>query len=99
MKHEKRMIGCRVSFPAPFYDELESLWMYESGSHHAIKFEAFLSVLVGHGLEVYKKTLPRWTEDAPGAVAGGAERITPAEADAWDRGEVDADPRVLRYRQ
>jgi hypothetical protein len=97
MKHEKRMIGCRVSFPAPFYDELEGLWQYETGSHKALKFEQFLSSLVGYGLEVYKKTLPRWTEEAPPDADGG-EHIPPASPDAWDRGDVDADPRVLRYR-
>jgi hypothetical protein len=96
MKHEKRMIGCRVSFPAPFYDELESLWIYESGAHHALKFEQFLSTLVGHGLEAYKKTLPKWTEEE--AAADGAEHIPEAAPDAWDFDGTEHE-NILRYRQ
>jgi hypothetical protein len=81
VKREKRMIGCRVSFPAPFYDELEGLWMYESGAHHAIKFEQFLSTLVGYGLECYRKTLPLWKEEDPPAKDEGPD---PADDEAWE---------------
>ncbi|GHV81908.1 hypothetical protein AGMMS49991_04660 [Spirochaetia bacterium] len=100
MKHEKRMIACRVSFPASFYNELEGFYQYENGSHQALKFEQFLSSLIGYGLEVYKKTLPWQKETAPDAGEGdGVEHIPPAVPDAWDRGEVDRDPRILKYNR
>ncbi|GHT61237.1 hypothetical protein FACS1894109_19640 [Spirochaetia bacterium] len=99
MKREN-VIGCRVSFPASFYNELEGFYQYENGSHQALKFEQFLSSLIGYGLEVYKRTLP-WqkVDPAESAEGDGVEHIPPAARDAWDRGEVDADPCVLRYKR
>jgi hypothetical protein len=80
MKKE-RQIGIRVGVPAFFALELEDVYKHTSGAHRALAFPDFVGLLVGVGLEAYRKqNLPEpreadndeapedtwnWTEEEP----------------------------------
>jgi len=54
MKKEKQ-IGVRVGLPAFFALELEDVYRHTEGAHRALAFPDFVGLLVGIGLEQYKK--------------------------------------------
>jgi len=54
MKKEKQ-IGVRVGLPAFFALELEDVYKRTEGAHRALAFPDFIGLLVGMGLEAYRK--------------------------------------------
>jgi len=54
MKKE-RQIGIRVGVPAFFALELEDVYKHTEGAHRALAFPDFVGLLVGVGLEAYRK--------------------------------------------
>ena len=54
MKKEKQ-IGVRVGLPAFFALELEDVYRHTEGAHRALAFPNFVGLLVGLGLEAYRK--------------------------------------------
>ena len=67
MKKEKQ-IGVRVGLPAFFALELEDVYKHTEGAHRALAFPDFIGLLVGMGLEAYRKgkALPETVqEEAP----------------------------------
>jgi hypothetical protein len=54
MKKE-RQIGIRVGVPAFFALELEDVYKHTEGAHRALAFPDFVGLLVGMGLEQYRK--------------------------------------------
>ena len=54
MKKE-RQIGIRVGVPAFFALELEDVYKRTEGAHRALAFPDFVGLLVGLGLEAYRK--------------------------------------------
>jgi hypothetical protein len=54
MKKEKQ-IGIRVGVPAFFALELEDVYKHTEGAHRALAFSDFVGLLVGMGLEQYRK--------------------------------------------
>jgi hypothetical protein len=54
MKKE-RQIGLRVGVPAFFALELEDVYRHKEGAHRALAFPDFVGLLVGMGLEQYRK--------------------------------------------
>jgi hypothetical protein len=57
MKKE-RQIGIRVGVPAFFCLELEDVYKHSEGAHRALAFPDFVGLLVGIGLEQYRKQNP-----------------------------------------
>jgi hypothetical protein len=54
MKKE-RQIGIRVGLPAFFALELEDVYRHTEGAHRALAFPDFCGLLIGLGLEAYRK--------------------------------------------
>jgi hypothetical protein len=54
MKKEPQ-IGIRVGVPAFFALELENVYKHTEGAHRALAFPDFVGLLVGIGLEAYRK--------------------------------------------
>jgi hypothetical protein len=54
MKKEKQ-IGIRVGVPSFFALELEDVYRHTEGAHRALAFPDFVGLLVGLGLEQYRK--------------------------------------------
>jgi len=54
MKKE-RQIGIRVGVPAFFALELEDVYKHSQGAHRALAFPDFCGLLIGLGLEQYRK--------------------------------------------
>jgi hypothetical protein len=54
MKKE-RQIGIRVGVPAFFALELEDVYKHKEGAHRALAFPDFLGLLIGMGLEQYRR--------------------------------------------
>jgi hypothetical protein len=54
MKKE-RQIGVRVGLPVFFALEVEDVYKHTSGAHRALAFPDFLGLLIGLGLEAYRK--------------------------------------------
>ena len=54
MKKEKQ-IGVRVGLPVFFLLELEDIYKRREGPHRALAFPDFVGLLVGMGLETYRK--------------------------------------------
>jgi len=85
MKKEKQ-IGVRVGLPAFFALELEDVYRHTEGAHRALAFPDFIGLLVGIGLEQYKKGNPT----APiGKAPEGIEDGMP-EGEEWDWREKEA---------
>jgi hypothetical protein len=57
MKKEPQ-IGIRVGVPAFFALALEDVYKRSSGAHRALAFPDFVGLLVGMGLEAYRKRNP-----------------------------------------
>jgi hypothetical protein len=72
MKKE-RQIGIRVGLPAFFALELEDVYRHTEGAHRALAFPDFVGLLVGMGLEAYRKGNALPEEEAP-EDAGEGER-------------------------
>jgi len=67
MKKEPQ-IGIRVGVPAFFALELENVYRHSEGAHRALAFPDFVGLLVGMGLDQYRKgkALPEAAqEEAP----------------------------------
>jgi len=73
MKKE-RQIGIRVGVPAFFALELEDMYRHTEGAHRALAFPDFVGLLVGIGLEAYRK------QNAPTKPESESE----AEGEDWD---------------
>jgi hypothetical protein len=54
MKKE-RQIGIRIGLPAFFALELEDVYRHTEGAHRALAFPDFCGLLLGMGLEAYRK--------------------------------------------
>jgi hypothetical protein len=54
MKKEKQ-IGVRVGLPAFFVLELEDIYKHAEGAHRTLAFPDFCGLLIGLGLEAYRK--------------------------------------------
>ena len=86
MKKE-RQIGVRVGIPAFFALEVEDVYRHTSGAHRALAFPDFLGLLIGLGLEAYRKQYPKGNtpegeqREAPDLGRNAAE---PYKADFWD---------------
>ena len=73
MRKEKQ-IGIRIGVPAFFCLELEDTYKRSEGAHRALAFHDFVGLLVGMGLEAYKKN------NAPPE----PETESEPEAEDWD---------------
>jgi hypothetical protein len=54
MKKE-RQIGIRVGLPVSFAMEVEDVYRHTSGAHRALAYPDFLGLLIGLGLEEYRR--------------------------------------------
>jgi len=85
MRKERR-IEIRVGVPAFFALELEGVYRHTEGAHRALAFPNFVGLLVGLGLEAYRKgnaTAPTGNVEAPDE---GREKAIPL---------FDLDPKSL----
>jgi len=90
MKKE-RQIGIRVGLPAFFALELEDVYKRTEGAHRALAFPNFVGLLVGMGLEQYRKrkALPEADQDeAPEDEDEESRRADPLHL-------FDLDPKTL----
>ena len=56
MKKDKdRQVGVRVGLPVFFAMELEDVYRHTEGAHRALAFPDFCGLLIGLGLEAYRK--------------------------------------------
>jgi hypothetical protein len=55
MKKEHR-IGIRVNLPEIFITDVRNEYEHVSGAYQAISFSSFMGLLIGMGLEAYRKT-------------------------------------------
>jgi hypothetical protein len=76
MKKE-RQIGIRVGVPAFFCLELEDVYKHFEGAHRALAFPDFVGLLVGLGLEQYRRLY------APIMPEPDDEDGTEAEGEGW----------------
>jgi hypothetical protein len=86
MKKE-RQIGLRVGVPAFFALELEDVYRHKEGAHRALAFPDFVGLLVGLGLEQYRKgkALPdAEQEDSPEDEAGAEDSARAAPLHLFD---------------
>jgi hypothetical protein len=69
MKKDKdRQVGIRVGLPVFFALELEDVYRHTEGAHRALAFPDFVGLLVGMGLEQYRKgntTAPIGKDESP----------------------------------
>jgi len=79
MKKE-RQIGVRVGLPAFFALELEDVYRHSEGAHRALAFPDFVGLLVGMGLETYRKT-----RASPEAAEEEAAKDGPEETEDFHR--------------
>jgi hypothetical protein len=77
MKKEKQ-IGVRVGLPAFFCLELEDVYKHSEGAHRALAFPDFCSLLIGMGLEQYRK------QYAPITPEPETESEPEAEGEDWE---------------
>ncbi|MDR0448030.1 MAG: hypothetical protein LBH07_05120 [Treponema sp.] len=77
MKKEKQ-IGVRVGMPAFFTLELEDVYRHSSGAHRALAFPDFVGLLVGLGLEAYRR------QNTPVPPEPEPENEPEAPEDDWD---------------
>jgi len=75
MRKEKQ-IGVRVGLPAFFALELEDVYRHTEGAHRALAFPDFVGLLVGMGLEAYRK------QNAPTPV--DRENEAPENIEEWE---------------
>jgi hypothetical protein len=56
MKKDKdRQVGIRVGLPVFFALELEDVYRHSEGAHRALAFPDFCGLLIGIGLEAYRR--------------------------------------------
>ena len=82
MKKEKQ-IGIRVGLPSFFALEVEDVYRHTFGAHRALAFPDFLGLLIGLGLEAYRKGNTPEGEQ-PEAPDHGHNTAEPYKADFWD---------------
>ena len=75
MKKEPQ-IGVRVGLPACFALEVEDVYRHTGGAHRALAFPDFLGLLIGLGLEEYRRT-NNITHNAPYEGAKRSNRNEP----------------------
>jgi hypothetical protein len=73
MKKE-RQIGIRVGIPAFFALEVEDVYRHTSGEHRALAFPDFLGLLIGLGLETYRKRCQQEKPEAPRTMTATGNR-------------------------
>jgi hypothetical protein len=79
-KDNDRQVGIRVGMPVFFALELEDVYRHTEGAHRALAFPDFVGLLVGIGLEQYRKQ----NAAAPiGKAPEGIEDEIP-EGEEWD---------------
>ena len=78
MKKE-RQIGIRVGLPAFFALELEDVYRHMEGVHRALAFPDFVGLLVGMGLEQYRRQ-----KNGPPMPEPETESEPEAEGEDWD---------------
>jgi hypothetical protein len=90
MKKE-RQIGVHVGLPAFFALEVESVYEHASGTYRALAFPDFLGLLIGLGLDAYRKQYRQEeTSDTPPeeerreAPDHDRNVTEPYRADFWD---------------
>jgi len=85
MKKEKQ-IGVRVGLPAFFALELEDVYRHTEGAHRALAFPDFCGLLIGLGLEQYRKG------NATAPIGNAQEDIKDEmpEGEEWDWQEKEA---------
>jgi hypothetical protein len=93
MKKE-RQIGVRVGLPAFFALEVEDIYRHSSGAHRALAFPDFLGLLIGLGLETYRKQYRQEKApdiegeppegEQPEAPDHGRNTSEPYKVDFWD---------------
>jgi hypothetical protein len=88
MKKE-RQIGIRVGVPAFFAMELEDVYRHSEGAHRALAFPDFVGLLVGIGLEQYRK------QNAPPEPEPETEGEPEGDWEDWDWREES--PRVMKH--
>jgi hypothetical protein len=78
MKKDKdRQVGIRVGMPVFFALELEDVYRHTGGAHRALAFPDFVGLLVGLGLEAYRKGIAApeiRQEEAPEGIEDGEGR-------------------------
>jgi hypothetical protein len=85
-KYKDRQVGVMVGLPVFFAMELEDVYRHKEGAHRALAFPDFCGLLIGLGLEAYRKqnAQPRGNiGEAPGAI----EDYTPEKALTFCMGE------------
>ncbi|MCL2277181.1 MAG: hypothetical protein FWC21_04725 [Treponema sp.] len=90
MRKEKQ-IGIRVGLPAFFALELEDVYKHSSGAHRALAFPDFIGLLVGMGLEAYRKQNPQTLRETDETEASAGD-----DADDWD---FPVQANALRWRE
>jgi hypothetical protein len=85
MRKERR-IEIRVGVPAFFALELEGVYRHTEGAHRALAFPNFVGLLVGLGLEAYRKGKALPEADQGEAPDEGREKAIPL---------FDLDPKSL----
>ena len=84
MKKEPQ-IGVRVGLPAFFTLELEDVYQHTGGAHRALTFPDFLGLLIGLGLEQYRRQSGAAANRAVGIAPNAPDQKEPDnEPDAWD---------------
>jgi len=71
-KDRDKQIGVRVGLPVFFALELEDVYRNTEGAHRALAFPDFCGLLIGLGLETYRKQNPQ-PKEAPEDIEGGPE--------------------------
>jgi hypothetical protein len=83
MKKDKdRQVGVRVGMPVFFAMELEDVYWHMEGAHCALAFPDFCGLLIGLGLEAYRKQNTQ-QGDNTGEAPEDIEDYTPENALAF----------------
>jgi len=86
MKKDKdRQVGVRVGLPVFFALELEDIYRHAEGAHRALAFPDFCGLLIGLGLEQYRKQNTLSIGKAP---EGNEDEML--EGEEWDWQEKEA---------
>ena len=76
-KDRDRQVGVRVGLPVFFALELEDVYRHTEGAHRALAFPDFCGLLIGLGLETYRKQNPQQPnaqeKEAPEDIEGDPE--------------------------
>jgi hypothetical protein len=91
MKKE-RQIGIRVGLPVFFALELEDVYRHTEGAHRALAFPDFVGLLVGMGLEQYRKG------SSAAILEPGQEDIKEESRDIFTFRDEAGEPRTNKFR-